>query len=253
MANKKSRKSLTRAQRFNNDEFLDMGNVAPITKEVSLKAKNPKQQEYMNRLENFSIIVGTGVAGSGKTYIAARKAAKWLIDPSNPIEKIIVARPAEGKGKTLGLMPGDKNEKMAGWVVPVVEALEVELGKTGVQTRIHQQIIELLPLEQVKGRTFNNTAVIIDEAEDIDVEVIKTLLSRPGQDCKMMINGDVLQKDIKKYSGLEYVLDLIKFSEGRLPIVVTDFDKYEHCVRSKEARANIEFMDALDRSRKGEK
>lgn len=219
------------------EKQADVGTLVPR----KLNPKNSKQKEYLQAIENFNIIVSTGVSGSGKTYIAARKAAKMLADHSSPIEKIVVARPAEGVGKSIGLLPGTKDEKLAGWCAPVIEALSEELGEHNVTHLIEYGRIELLPLEQVKGRTFNNTVVICDEGEDMDVAVIKSLILRHGKDSKTIINGDVLQQDLKRESGLTYVLGLMDKYKN-LPIHHIDFDKWDYCVRSAEARIMVQAI-----------
>jgi len=224
--------------------FHDPEPCAGNFKNKKLNPKNTKQKEYLNAIDNFNIIVSTGVSGSGKTYIAARKAAKLLMDNTSSIEKIVIARPAEGVGKSIGLLPGSKEEKLAGWCAPVLEALEEELGAHNVEHFIDYGRIELLPLEQVKGRTFNNTVVICDEGEDMDVAVVKSLVLRHGKGSKTIINGDVLQQDLKRESGLTYILELLaKFDN--LPVVHVDFDEWKYCVRSDEARIMVEaiYMD----------
>lgn len=198
-----------------------------------IRPKNELQQKYINALKEHSIVLSTGVAGTGKTYLAAVTAADMLLDPSNPIEKIILARPncIEGTA-TIGLLPGTKDEKMAPWVAPVAEAIKDRIGKGRYEMFLKNETIELLPLEYIKGRTFNNAFVIIDEAEDIEYSVLKTLLLRKGIDSKIVIDGDIRQTSLRFESGLAKLMRIIDAYE--LPVCHVDFPSWDYCVRSKE-------------------
>lgn len=210
-------------------------NVVSIFEKPDLRPKNSKQKEYMNAIRNFTIVVGTGVAGSGKTFIAATMAADMLSDPRSPIEGIIIARPNEIEGtKSIGFLKGDKNDKMAPLVAPVAEALIKRLGRGTYEAMLESGAIELLPLEYIKGRSFDNRFVIIDEAEDIEWSILKTLLLRTGKDSKVVIDGDIRQTSIKKTSGLQVMFKLM--DEYHTPCAHIDFDSWDYCVRSDECR-----------------
>ena len=207
----------------------------PVWERKPIIAKNDLQKSYINAIKNFGIVLGTGVAGSGKSAIAAWLAIDMLDDNSSPIEKIIIARPNQIEGtKSIGLLPGDKNEKMAHWVAPVANAIKQRIGKFRYERLLAQEQIELLPLEYIKGLTFNNAVVIIDEAEDIEWDILKTLTLRKGLDSKIIINGDIRQTSLRKASGLAVMIDFVSKYEN-LPIVHIDFPTWDYCVRSQEA------------------
>jgi len=215
---------------------------APIWDRPALKPKNTKQTEYINAIRNHTIVVGTGVAGSGKTYIAATLAADMLDDPRTSIEKIIIARPNEVEGtKSIGFLKGTLVEKMMPLVAPVANALKKRLGTSKFTYLLENGVIELLPLEYIKGMTFDNTFVIIDEAEDIEWSVLKTLLLRTGMDSKVVIDGDIRQTSISKTSGLQVLLGLQE--DYHVPAAFVDFDSWEYCVRSDECRLFGEIFE----------
>jgi phosphate starvation-inducible PhoH-like protein len=210
-------------------------NVVPFYNKPPLQAKNAMQKRYINAIRNSTIVVGTGVAGSGKTYIAATIAADMLEDSRSSIERIIIARPNEIEGtKSIGFLKGTANDKMAPLVAPVADTLKKRLGVKHYEYLLEKGTIELLPLEYIKGRSFDNTFVIIDEAEDLEWSILKTLMLRTGKDCKVVIDGDVRQTSISKESGLQKLLDLEK--EYHLPVQFVDFDSWDYCVRSDECR-----------------
>ena len=201
-----------------------------------LKAKNDKQTEYINAIRNQTVVVGTGVAGSGKTFIAATIAADMFDDPRTNIEKIIIARP-----KSIGFLKGSLVEKMGPLVAPVSNVIKDRLGAKKFEYLVDNGSIEFLPLEYIKGLTFNNTFVIIDEAEDIEWSILKTLLLRTGKNSKIIIDGDIRQTSISKTSGLQVLMDLGK--EYHVPAAFVDFDSWEYCVRSDECRLFGEIFE----------
>lgn len=210
---------------------------ADVYEKQPIKPKNDMQRRYLNAIKNHNIVVSMGVAGSGKTALAAWVAADMLNDPNSPIEKIVVARPAEGKGPKVGFFKGTKEEKLEGWVAPVAEELKKRMGHSRYTQYLECGKIELLSLDQVKGRNHSNCFVIVDEAEDLDVEVAKSLLLRHGKDCKTIINGDIAQQDIKHNSGLAAIIKLMDLAPDRFPGVMIDFYSWdEHCVRSEECK-----------------
>jgi phosphate starvation-inducible PhoH-like protein len=199
-----------------------------------LQAKNPRQQEYISAIKHSKIICGTGVAGSGKTYIAARMAA--LMYKKGDVRKIVISRPNEIEGtRSIGLLPGTLEEKMLPILGPIISVLEEEFGKSQFEYMVKKGRIEYLPLEYIKGRTFDDCFVIIDEAEDITQDIIKVLLMRTGVNCKIVLDGDVAQHAIKARSGLAALLELSE--KVHLPIAFIDFPSWDdHCVRSEEAK-----------------
>lgn len=219
--------------------------VVPIRKGLSpLAPKNDRQREYINSIKYNKITCGTGVAGSGKTYIAARMAATMF--DQGEIRKIIISRPNEIEGtRSIGLLPGTLEEKMGPVLAPVVGVLEDHFGKSKLEYLVKKGFVEFLPLEYIKGRTFDDCFVLIDEAEDITKDIIKVLLLRTGENCKIVLDGDVAQHAIKAESGLRAIMDLAEKIE--LPISFVDFPSWdEHCVRSEEVKYLGKIFDQFN-------
>lgn len=197
-----------------------------------LVAMNDKQKQYINALLNESVVIVTGVWGSSKSYIPSVLACDLLM--SKDIEKIIIARPSEGKGKSLGFFKGDKNEKLSGWTAPITDTMIKRLGQGNFEAFLDNGKIELLALEQVKGRSWDDCFIIIDEAEDLEPTVAKSLVGRQGIRSTTVITGDIAQQDMKQNSGLQVLLDVSRFS--KLDVTHIDFDSWDYCVRSEEAK-----------------
>lgn len=197
-----------------------------------LKPLNSRQAEYIAAIKEQSIIICIGVLGSSKTYIPAVMAAQALLNKD--IDRIVVARPTEGKGKSLGAFKGSKNEKLEGWCVPVTDTLKQELGISNYDYLMANGTIELLALEQVKGRSWDDTFIIVDEAEDLEPSVAKSLVTRIGVRSKIVITGDIAQQDLKHISGLQRLLEVSEYAHA--PVTLINFDNWDYCVRSDEAR-----------------
>lgn len=198
-----------------------------------LVALNDKQQEYINSIIEYPVVICTGVLGSSKTYIPSVMAADWLLQKK--IDKVVIARPAEGAGKSVGFFKGDINQKLSVWCAPILDTLKKRIGQGHYEEFLEHGKIELLPLEAVKGRSWDDCVILIDEAEDLDPVVAKSLVTRHGQNTKTIISGDVKQKDIRSHSGLDVLLFLSK--KYNLPVKHIDFDSWDYCVRSDEAKA----------------
>jgi phosphate starvation-inducible PhoH-like protein len=209
---------------------------------------NPRQSEYIQAIKSDPVVLCIGILGSSKTYIPSIMAADAL--RAKEVERIIVARPCEGKSKSAGFFKGDKNEKLEGWCAPVTETLKKRLGVGHYEAYLANGRIELLALEQVKGRSWDNAFVIVDEAEDLDAAVAKSLVTRQGQNTTMVIAGDLAQKDIKHHSGLDTLLAVSEYTNLRMSLIVFD-DWDEHCVRSDEAREWGRGFEAYEAFHKG--
>lgn len=180
-----------------------------------IKAKNQKQTKYLNLLNNHNVIWAIGPSGTGKTFLPACKAADLLQDPRSAVERVIIARPAEGPGTSIGFLKGGLYEKMKPWVAPVTEAMATRYGKglegkRHVERLIEEGKIELLPTEHSRGLTWNNAFVIVDEIQNLDWETLKNLTLRIGQDCTVVFCGDIKQKDIVGHSGLSTIMYLLE-------------------------------------------
>jgi len=178
---------------------------------------NDRQGAYIEALKSSQQVIVLGPSGTGKTYIAATAAANAYA--LKRIEKIIITRPNVSVGKDLGYLPGTLEEKYAPWVLPVFEVLEHQLGKGVVETGVKNKNIEMAPLSTMRGRSFSNAFVIVDEAQNLTIHEVKMLLTRIGDNCKIIINGDLRQSDIKEQSGLSKIMHLAKKYNMGIPVV----------------------------------
>ena len=192
-----------------------------------LLPKTDKQAEYIKAISEYNQVIVLGPAGTGKTYIAATYAANQYITKS--IDKIIVTRPNVAAGKSIGYFPGTLEEKMMPWVMPVLEVLHWNLGKGAVDTGIKNGNIEIAPFETMRGRSFQDAFVILDEAQNVTPHEIKMFLTRVGENCKVILNGDVFQSDLGETSGLSKAIHMVK--KYMLPVPVVEFGM-EDIVRS---------------------
>lgn len=194
---------------------------------AQLVPQNERQRDYINAIEESSQIIVLGPAGTGKTYIAATKAANMYI--TKEIDKIIITRPNVAAGKSIGYFPGTLEEKMMPWVMPVLEVLHWHLGKGAVETGIKNGNIEIAPFETMRGRSFTDAFVILDEAQNVTPHEIKMFLTRIGQNCTVILNGDIFQSDLSETSGLSKAIHMVK--KYMLPVPVIEFQA-EDIVRS---------------------
>lgn len=192
-----------------------------------LQAKNQSQGHYICGIDSNSIVFGIGPAGCGKTYIAAAYAAEQL--ESGKIERIIVTRPAIGvDGEDLGALPGELDEKYDPWLAPVLDALEERLGKGRVKMYRKSGRIVGAPLMLIRGKTFNDSIIILDEAQNTTPGQMKACLTRIGNGSKMVVTGDIGQSDIRGANGLEDAQHKLRGVRG---VYVHEFTR-EDCVRS---------------------
>ena len=157
--------------------------------------KNNGQKEYINAIGDFDLTFGIGPAGTGKSYLAVAKAVEFL--KKGYVEKIILSRPAVEAGENLGFLPGDMKEKVDPYLRPIYDALYEMIPFDVVEKKIHEGTIEIAPVAFMRGRTFKNSFIIIDEAQNTSSIQMKMILTRLGHGSKMVINGDLTQIDIK--------------------------------------------------------
>ena len=191
----------------------------PKKQGIELLPKNANQRAYIQALKTAPQIIITGPAGTGKTYIAATKAAQ-LYD-AGLIEKIILTRPNVASGRSLGFFPGTMEEKSAPWIVPFLEVLEEHLGVEPVKLAMSRGNITVVPFEVMRGRTFKEAFVILDEAQNASAHELKMFLSRIGEGTQCVLNGDVMQSDLREKSGLKTILEMIK--DQNLPVPTIEF------------------------------
>lgn len=194
---------------------------------IQLLPKSEKQAEYIKALNEATQVVVLGPAGTGKTYIAATKASQLYQEKQ--IDKIIITRPNVAAGKSIGYFPGTLEEKMMPWVMPVLEVLHWHMGKGTVETGIKSGNIEIAPFETMRGRSFQDAFVILDEAQNVTPHEMKMFLTRVGQNCTVVLNGDIQQSDLGETSGLAKAIHLAK--KHMIPVPIVEFG-VEDIVRS---------------------
>jgi phosphate starvation-inducible PhoH-like protein len=232
---KKSRQKMSQAEssrlRRDNEQDVDLINQQNYTfKEI--QPLNFIQQEYLSAIETNSIIFGIGSAGTGKTFIAANYAARELF--YKRVDKILLTRPNIETGRGLGFLPGTLEEKYAPYLLPFDSIFSRALGKGFYEYCLKAKTIDPQPLGFLRGTTFDNCIVLVDEAQNCTREEMKMLLSRIGKNCKMIFSGDTEQADIEN-SGLEDAVDRLEGIEG---IEIIDFLD-EDIVRSKMCKQII--------------
>ncbi len=184
-----------------------------------LTPKTTRQKEFIEALTDSTQVFVLGPAGTGKTYITATVAADQYTTKS--IDKIVITRPHVAVGKDLGYLPGSLEEKTYPWALPVLDVLIKHLGKGAVETGIKSGNIEMAPLALMRGRSFENAFIIVDETQNITTHELKMLLTRVGENSTIVLNGDVQQSDLKEADGLSKVIHLAK--KHLLPVSVIEF------------------------------
>ena len=168
----------------------------------NIKPRSDGQAELMKAIDTHSLTLAIGPAGTGKTYLAIAKAAEAL--EKGQIERIILSRPAMEAGESLGYLPGDMAEKMAPYLRPLYDCLGDRMGGKKVRQYIEDGTIEIAPIGFMRGRTLNNSFVVIDEAQNCTYGQLKMILSRLGWHSTMIVTGDPRQSDLLEgMSGLD--------------------------------------------------
>ncbi len=179
-----------------------------------VRAKTLGQQQYVDAIKNNTIVFGVGPAGTGKTYLAVAMAVKAF--RANEVSRIILTRPAVEAGESLGFLPGDLQNKVDPYLRPLYDALFDMLGFENFQKYQERGSIEVAPLAYMRGRTLDDSFIILDEAQNTTPEQMKMFLTRLGFGSKIVITGDITQIDLPgtKKSGLVSVLKILKNIEG---------------------------------------
>ncbi|CAB4122193.1 PhoH Phosphate starvation-inducible protein PhoH, predicted ATPase [uncultured Caudovirales phage] len=179
------------------------GNTEPLV------AKNDSQKRYLSALKSYQLVFATGPAGTGKTFLCGTVAADALRNQT--IDKLIITRPAVEAGESLGFLPGELEEKFEPFLRPFRDVLDERLGKTFVDYLIKIGRIEAAPMAYMRGRTFKNSIVILDEAQNTTPNQMKLFLTRVGENCRVVVNGDINQKDIIGQSGLDDAINRLSY------------------------------------------
>lgn len=203
------------------DQLLAVSNVTLNEHQVMIKTKRgvikgrgTNQQTYLKKILAHDINFGVGPAGTGKTYLAVACAVDAL--QNEKVRRIILVRPAVEAGEKLGFLPGDMAQKVDPYLRPLYDALYEMLGFEKVDKLIERNVIEVAPLAFMRGRTLNDSFIILDEAQNTTTEQIKMFLTRVGFGSTAVITGDVTQIDLPsaKLSGLKHVLEVLKDVDG---------------------------------------
>ena len=181
--------------------------------------KTDKQGYLLKALREANQVFVLGPAGTGKTYVTATVAADAYT--LKEIDRIIITRPHVAVGKDIGFLPGTLEEKTYPWALPVLDVLVKHLGKGAVDTGIKNGNIEMAPLALMRGRSFENAFIIVDEAQNITTHELKMLLTRVGEGSTIVLNGDAQQSDLKEADGLSKVIHLAK--KHMLPVPIIEF------------------------------
>lgn len=208
------------------DNTINFNTYARQKKAVNLIAKTENQQEYIYQLTDpsLSIVLATGPAGAGKTYMAMLAAIKSLRE--GYVDKIIISRPMTGvDDEKTGFLPGTLMEKMAPWCIPLLDVLKLYYSVPEINKMLENEVIEITPIAFMRGRTFSNCFVIIDEAQNTSVNQVLAITTRVGENCKMVITGDLKQHDKKFNSdnGFKDFLERVKAADTRY-ISYVEFD-----------------------------
>ncbi len=184
------------------------------TRRANIRGRGPHQIGYLQNIMKQDINFGIGPAGTGKTYLAVACAVDAL--ERDKVRRIILTRPAVESGERLGFLPGDLAQKIDPYLRPLYDALYEMLGFEAVAKLVERNVIELAPLAYMRGRTLNDSFIILDEAQNTTVEQMKMFLTRIGFGSTVVITGDVTQTDLPRgqQSGLRHVIEVLKDVKG---------------------------------------
>ncbi|MBV6424395.1 MAG: PhoH-like protein [Steroidobacteraceae bacterium] len=179
-----------------------------------IRARGPHQREYVRSILGRDLTFGIGPAGTGKTYLAVACAVEAL--HADRVRRIVLVRPAVEAGERLGFLPGDLTQKVDPYLRPMYDALYEMMGFDKVARYIERNVIEVAPLAFMRGRSLNDSFVILDEAQNTTIEQMKMFLTRIGFGSKAVVTGDVTQTDLPtgKPSGLRHVIDVLRGVDG---------------------------------------
>jgi len=214
---------------------IDQGKERP---NVSFQPLNQGQAEYIHSLQHSPLTIGKGVAGTGKTYLAACVAAQDLAN--RDIDTIILSRPNVPTGKSLGAFPGTVEEKMEPWLMSITTTLKKHLGVGFYEHALKTGAIQIQPVETIRGRSFDNAMLLFDESQQLEVDEIKAIVTRVGENSRLVLMGDITQRD-NTGKGLEYIIHLA--DKYDLPVEVHEFDS-DDIVRSAVCKAFVKAFEA---------
>jgi len=220
--------------------------VAIKVKRGVIKGRGPNQARYLHAITTHDISFGVGPAGTGKTYLAVASAVEAL--EANRVQRLLLVRPAVEAGEKLGFLPGDLSQKVDPYLRPLYDALYEMLGFEKVAKLIERNVIEIAPLAYMRGRTLNDSYVILDEAQNTTVEQMKMFLTRIGFGSVAVITGDVSQIDLPRHvrSGLRHAIEVLRGVDGISFTFFTSRDVVRHPLVAKIVRAYEAFEQASE-------
>ncbi len=189
--------------------------------EVKYSPKTQSQAELYYDLDHKNLVVALGPAGTGKTFTCCMKAAAWL--SKGQINKIILTRANVPTGKSLGAVPGNLEEKLTPWMLPMTDVLRRGLGRGFYDYLVNKKQIETVSIETIRGRSFDDSIVLVDEAQQLTIDELKAITTRIGENSVLVLMGDPKQSDLRTRSGLMQFVDLIEKHDPQ-GCSVTSFD-----------------------------
>jgi len=225
------------------------GDVIVQTQRGGIRGRGANQRHYLDNIRSSDLTFGIGPAGTGKTYLAVASAVEAL--QSGAVRRVVLVRPAVEAGERLGFLPGDLSQKVDPYLRPMYDALYEMLGFDRVARNIERQVIEVAPLAFMRGRSLNDSFIILDEAQNTTVEQMKMFLTRLGFGSKAVVTGDITQIDLPRQqrSGLRHAIEVLRGVEG---VAFTFFDArdvvrhplVQRIVQAYERLASAEGPDA---------
>ena len=197
---------------LNVDKKADMNSVSIVVPGAIRKVypHTQHQAEYIMSMRKKNMVFCIGAAGSGKTFLAVAEALRLLL--THKVSRIVITRPVVEAGESLGFLPGDLNDKITPYLRPLYDSMELILSKETMKRLLESEVIEIAPLAYMRGRTLNNSFVILDEAQNTTKEQMKMFLTRMGENSKVFVTGDETQIDLPKKvpSGLKHAVSLLE-------------------------------------------
>jgi phosphate starvation-inducible PhoH-like protein len=214
-----------------------------------LAPKTVNQRRYLEAIERNDLVLGVGPAGTGKTYLAVAMAVSALL--SKRVSRIILTRPAVEAGERLGFLPGTLQEKVDPYLRPLYDALFDMMESEKVEKLLERNTIEVAPIAFMRGRTLNDSFIILDEAQNSTTEQMKMVLTRTGFNSKMVVNGDITQIDLPpgKRSGLIDALEVLRGVEGISMVQFDERDVVRHCLVQRIVKAYERYNEAVGAGR----
>ena len=250
---------------FNNGDLNSYLRVVTLDREVSFRAlvqsgrqrnfgkkmlapKSVNQRRYLEAIERNDMVFGVGPAGTGKTYLAVAMAVSALM--AKQVMRIILTRPAVEAGERLGFLPGTLQEKVDPYLRPLYDALYDMLDSDRVEKLLERSVIEVAPIAFMRGRTLNDSFIILDEAQNSTPEQMKMVLTRQGFNSKMVVNGDVTQIDLPgRRSGLLDALEVLKGVEGISFVQFDERDVVRHSLVQRIVKAYERYNETVGAGR----